>query len=258
MKWLTVAGCQLLVAASLAAAPTTFTWTLDGVQRKALVYSPSNTHSPPVIFAFHGHGGTMQTAALAMRFQDVWPEAVVVYMQGLPIASHVDPEGLRNGWQQEPGQAGDRDLKFFDAVLATMRAKYNVQRVYVSGFSNGALFSLLLWSERGKELAGIGVCAGVLLPSVRPTVARPLIHVAGELDRIAVYGKQVETMKEERTIDGCSDDGKPLGFGATLYPSTKHAPIQTVIHRGGHIYPPNASKWIVTFFTDGARTSGPQ
>jgi hypothetical protein len=56
-------------------------------------------------------------------------------------------------------------------------------------------------------------------------------------------------MAQERTIDGCSDDGKPLGFGATLYPSTKHTPVETVIHRAGHVYPPNASKWIVTFFT---------
>jgi len=39
-----------------------------------------------------------------------------------------------------------------------------------------------------------------------------------------------------------------LGFGATLYPSTKRAPVETVIHRAGHVYPPNASKWIVTFF----------
>ena len=190
----------------------------------------------------------MGTAALAMRFQDVWPRAVVVYMQELPIASHVDPAGLRNGWQQEPGQANDRDLKFFDAVLATIRAKFRVQRIYVSGFSNGALFSLLLWAKRGKELAGIGVCAGVLLPSVHPTVPRRLIHIAGELDRIAVYSKQVETMALERAIDGCSDDGQAIGFGATRYPSTKGAPVMTVIHRGGHVYPPNASVWILKFF----------
>ena len=31
------------------------------------------------------------------------------------------------------------DLKFFDAAMATMRTKYRVQRVYVSGFSNGAV-----------------------------------------------------------------------------------------------------------------------
>jgi polyhydroxybutyrate depolymerase len=237
--------------AILALAATTLTWNVDGVQRKALVYPPSvATASPPVIFAFHGHGGTMETAAMAMRFEDVWPRAVVVYMQGLPIASHVDPAGLRNGWQQEPGQANDRDLKFFDAALATIRAKYKVQRVYVSGFSNGAIFSLLLWAERGKELAGIGVCAGILFPTVHPTVPRRLIHIAGELDHIAVYSKQVETMAQERAINGCSDDGQPIGFGATRYPSTKGAPVMTVIHRGGHVYPPNASSWIVKFFNE--------
>ena len=236
--------------AILALAATTLSWNIGGVQRQALVYPPSvKSAKPPVIFAFHGHGGTMQSASLAMHFQDVWPEAVVVYMQGLPIPSHVDPAGLQSGWQQEPGQAENRDLKFFDAALATMRTKYNVGRVYVSGFSNGALFSLLLWATRARELAGVGVCAGVLLPSVHPTVPKPLIHVAGERDHIAVYDRQVETMKQERAINGCSDDGQPLGFGATLYPSTKHAPVQTVINRAGHVYPYNASLWIVHFFT---------
>src|SRR5258705_274764 len=92
-------GCASVAAA---AAPATLSWTIDGVQRIALVYPPAEASArPPVIFGFHGHGGTMQSAALAMRFQSVWPRAVVVYMQGLPIASHVDPAGTRNGWQQE-------------------------------------------------------------------------------------------------------------------------------------------------------------
>ena len=40
-------------------------WTVDGVARKALVYSPPTaTKEPtPVVFAFHGHGGTMAHAA---------------------------------------------------------------------------------------------------------------------------------------------------------------------------------------------------
>jgi polyhydroxybutyrate depolymerase len=233
-----------LLGCEARAASVTLTWNVDGVQREALVYAPPAAGAKaPVIFGFHGHGGTMRTASVAMHFQDVWPEAVVVYPQGIPTATRVDLAGRHSGWSA-------RDLKFFDAMLATLRTKYRIddKRVYTAGFSNGAMFSLLLWAERANELAGVAVCAGVLVDA-HPTVPRPLIHIAGELDRIADYALQVETMKREREIDGCSDDGKPLGFGATLYPSSKGAPVETVIHRGGHVYPPNASLWIVKFFT---------
>ncbi len=51
-----------------------------------------------------------------------WPEAIVVYMQGLNTPGALtDPDGKRPGWQKTFGDQGDRDLKFFDAVLATLR-----------------------------------------------------------------------------------------------------------------------------------------
>jgi polyhydroxybutyrate depolymerase len=236
--------------AVLAVAASTLTWNVAGAHREALVYAPSQPSAKaPVIFAFHGHGGTMRSASLAMHFQDVWPQAVVVYPQGIPTATPIDPAGVHSGWSE-------RDLPFFDAMLATVRTKYRVddRRIYAAGFSNGAIFSLLLWDKRARDLAGIAVCGG-LLRNAHPTTPRPLIHIAGERDRIVRYDLQVETMKQERAIDGCSGDGKPLGFGATLYPSTRRAPVETVIHRGGHVYPPNASRWIVTFFTTYAPSS---
>ena len=55
----------------------------------------------PVVFAFHGHGGTMRHAAATFGYHKVWPEAVVVYMQGLPTPGAItDPEGKRPGWQR--------------------------------------------------------------------------------------------------------------------------------------------------------------
>ncbi len=237
----------------LAVQPIPMTWTVDGVQRQALVFPPAPTFAAakaPVIFAFHGHGGTMQSAALARRFQQIVPFAVIVYMQGLPTPSHVDPQGLRSGWQTTPGQVGDRDLKFFDAVLATLHTKFSIddRRVYATGFSNGALFSLLLWGERGKVLAAIGVCAGILDPAVHLSVPRPLIHIAGRADTVAVFAWQVQTMEKERQFNGCSSTSQPCGPACKLYPSTKHAPVETIIHPGGHVYPPWASARIAEFF----------
>ena len=107
--------------------PKERTWKIGGVERKAILYVPAaaSTAKSPVIFAFHGHGGTMQFAARKFGFQTLWPEAIVVYMQGLPTPGMLtDPQGLKAGWQMTEGLEGDRDLKFFDAVLdASKRAQ---------------------------------------------------------------------------------------------------------------------------------------
>src|SRR5262245_56435394 len=110
-------------------------WTVDGVDREALVYAPdsANTNPSPVIFAFHGHGGKMEGASRMFNFQTIWPEAIVVYMQGLNTAGRiVDREGKQPGWQFAPGKNDDRDLKFFDAVLASLEKDYRVdkKRIY--------------------------------------------------------------------------------------------------------------------------------
>src|SRR5438477_4485760 len=101
-------------------------WTVDGTSREALLYIPAAAKSTPspVVFAFHGHGGTMRNAAVTFDYQHVWPEAIVVYIQGLNTPGLLtDPEGKRPGWQSAPGGQGDRDLKFFDAVLASLKSE---------------------------------------------------------------------------------------------------------------------------------------
>src|SRR5882672_8838523 len=67
-----------------AVAPTRQEWTVDGVVREALVYAAprAKTEASPVVFAFHGHGGTMNNAARTFAYQALWPDAIVVYPQG--------------------------------------------------------------------------------------------------------------------------------------------------------------------------------
>src|SRR5436309_2707271 len=78
---------------------------VGGLERQALVYAPAKaTRAPtPVVFAFHGHGGTAKAAANLFKYEKLWPEAIVVYLQGLPIPSKTDPTGKKNGWQHEIG-----------------------------------------------------------------------------------------------------------------------------------------------------------
>src|SRR5271170_6263017 len=86
--------------------PTARTWDVDGVKREALVYAAlkKTEGKVPLVFDFHGHGGTAKHAAQTHHFHETWPEAVVVCMQGLNTPGRLtDPEGKKSGWQAGPG-----------------------------------------------------------------------------------------------------------------------------------------------------------
>jgi polyhydroxybutyrate depolymerase len=249
----------VLLAASPALARaqgTSMTWTVDGVSRTALVFAPPQLRvggGPfPLIFAFHGHGGTSRTAALGMHLQTLWPEAIVVYPQGLKTPSTVDPAGNFPGWQVELGQAslGDRDLKFFDAMLAGLKEKFPVDesRVYATGFSNGATFSYLLWAERGKALAALAICAGRLWPSEHLALPRAVVVIAGRADQTVPFALQEQTIEIDREADHATGPGQQCGPICKLYPSPLQTPVVTWIHPGGHVYPPWAPPAFVDFF----------
>ena len=138
------------------------TWKIGDDTREALVYAPAGSGKKLLVFAWHGHGGTADFAARKFAFRKLWPEAVVVYPQGLPIpAPVVDPDGKRSGWQKFVGDQDDRDLKLFDAVLKTCLADYGADeaRVYSAGHSSGGFFTYLLAAARPGKLTAIAPVA---------------------------------------------------------------------------------------------------
>src|SRR4051794_32335357 len=97
---------------------------VDGVEREALVSAPNSAPASatpaPLILAFHGYGGNMRKAASTFRLHEQWPEAVVVYMQGLPTPNPSDPDHPRPGWDVMKPPPGNRDVKFVDALLSDL------------------------------------------------------------------------------------------------------------------------------------------
>jgi polyhydroxybutyrate depolymerase len=232
-------------------------WTVDGARREAVVYAPESAKvaKAPLVFAFHGHGGDAARSAEKFRFQELWPEAIVVYMQGLPTPGLTDPEGLRSGWQRDPGESGDRDLKFFDAALATMKEEYKVddRRIYAAGHSNGGGFTYLLWAARPRTFAALAPSAGGFR---QPRAAReplPILHVAGRNDNVLPFAFQARAMANVRAVNGCTSRGKQWAKNCTLYESKKGAPFVSLIHPGTHEYPAEAPPLIVKFFKEHAR-----
>ena len=192
----------------------------------------------------------MEEAAEGMHFQKLWPEAIVVYMQGLRTRIYVDRLGLEPGWQQEPGQFGDRDLKFFDVVLSAVRMMFPVDdnRIYATGFSNGGIFTYLLWGTRGEIFAALAPVGAQKFPAVHLTVPKPILHIAGEQDGVVPFKEQLQSIEIARELNGSNERGEPCGQYCTTYASSRGAPVVSYIHPGGHVYPSGASEMIVRFF----------
>ncbi|MBV8882195.1 MAG: prolyl oligopeptidase family serine peptidase [Planctomycetaceae bacterium] len=248
----------LLLAVLLqAAAPQKVEWTVDGTPRDGLVFVPRQAaEAPPLVFGFHGHGGSALQASRSFRIHEEWPEAVVVYLQGLPTPGRLtDPEGKKAGWQAAPGDQGDRDLKLFDAVLAWMKDKHKIdpKRVYATGHSNGGAFTYQLWATRPDVFAAIAPSAAAGARPQKDTTPCPTLHLAGEKDPLVRFELQMRAVAAIKAFNGCDETGMEWAKGCTRYPSPKDAPVVTYIHPGTHQYPPDGPALIAKFFKESAR-----
>lgn len=241
----------LLVLCARAAAAEVMTWKVEGDIREAIVFAPKASPTGgrnPLVLSFHGRGDNIQN----FQHTDLhlaWPEAIVVHFQGLSTR-----DGLA-GWQVERGQDNDRDLKLVDVALGSLREKYNIDddRIYATGFSNGAMFTYLLWAERPDVFAAYAPVAGRLRPSVQPKQPRPLFHVAGERDLQVTFPDQKAAMTIAIGVNGVRATTTRCGEGCTMYGAGTPAPVMTWIHQGGHVYPRDTARRIASFFHDHPR-----
>ena len=229
--------------------------TVDGARRTALVYVPETLaagKTVPLVFVFHGHGGESAQAIGAFGINRRWPEAISVYPQGVNIPSITDPAGVRAGWQHAAGEVGDRDLRFFDALLARLEKDYPVdaKRVYVTGHSNGGGFTYLLWKARPEAFAAVAPCsaAAKYSPELTP---KPALICGGKADPIVKFQSQEREVTALRKVNGCETQGVPWADGkGTLYPSPGDTPLVTFFYEGGHAMAAEEPDLIVKFFQE--------
>ncbi|OYW77195.1 MAG: hypothetical protein B7Z37_05335 [Verrucomicrobia bacterium 12-59-8] len=232
--------------------------TVDGVARSGLVYAPATAKEQPapVVFVWHGHGGSAMQIGRSIPMYKLWPEAISVYLQGLNTPGQLtDPEGKKPGWQHSAGAQEDRDLKLFDAVLAHLKEHYKVdtKRIFSTGHSNGGGFTYLLWQARPDILCAVAPSAAL---SVRlkdtPFKPKPCMHIAGTQDPLVKYAWQALAMAKVKAINQCEPEGKPWATDCTLFPSKVGTPFIAFIHQGTHKFPEEAPPLITRFFKEQA------
>ena len=203
----------------------------------------------------------MHDAAKDFAIHTHWPEAIVVYMNGVPTPAGNDPQGKKSGWQYRAGENDDRDVKFFDAVLARLRREFKVdsRRIYVTGFSNGGGFAFVLWSTRGEKIAAFAPSAMHAVEKISShNKPKPMFQIAGKNDPLQTLSVQEKTVEAAAKLNQCGE-GQPWHKKCTLYPSKIGTPVILYAHPGGHEVPRDAPSLIVKFFKnqvlDGAADS---
>lgn len=226
-------------------APASLEVTVDGVKRNAMVVAPASaTQLAPLVFAFHGHGGNARSAMNQFKIEAAWPEAIVVYPQGLPTATPNDPKGQRNGWDMKR-TADNKDLKFFDALLKEVQAKHKVdpKRIFAMGHSNGGGFTYTLWGTRGATFAAMGPSAAA---GARQLTPKPAFIVMGEADTTVDPDRQRASIATVRKLNGAEGEGKAVGSNVTLFKGTHE--VGTFVHSGGHKFPAECIRPMTDFF----------
>ena len=243
-----VVGLLLILGVGDAAAQV-MRWQVDGVTREAIVYAPASPapEGAPLILSFHGFGDNMRNFQYT-NVHVAWPETIVVYFQGLERR-----RGLL-GWQVEPGADGDRDLRLVDVALGSLREAYRIDddRIYATGYSNGGMFTYLLWAERPDVFAAYAPVAARLRASVRPRQPKPVLHVAGTRDQVVRFADQEAAIEVALEVNGV-DAATTCGAGCTLYGAGTASPVMTWIHAGAHVYPRGTSERIAAFFREQSR-----
>jgi polyhydroxybutyrate depolymerase len=229
--------------------------TVDGISREALIHFPAGVHDKEVsvVFCFHGHGGNAALLSERMKIEELWPDAIVVYPQGLKTKSAlVDPEGKYTGWQSTIGKDQDRDVRFFDALLSKLASEYRIAdgKVFATGFSNGGSFSYVLLAARSDRIDGIAPIAATLVNKSlwKKILNKPVFHVGSRNDPVVLFKWQDRIIQYLVDRNACelvetSEDGF-----LRRYVSESGIPIQIYVDDGKHNIPDGSPALVVDFF----------
>ncbi len=222
----------------------------DGATRRALVYAPKiQKRSSPLVFVFHGRGGSMHGISKKLDIHNFWSEAIVVYPQGMWCEG-----GYRDGlgWVISDTEDEGRDIRFFDVLLDYLEKNYNVdsRNVFATGHSNGGGFTYALWTLRGDKFKGFAPSAAGTRKLGRNSDRRapkPVLIIGGSEDDVVPIAGVRREIERAKQINGCTTHRK-FSKSITLYQGVDGADVAVAIHPSGHQFQSALVPEIVEFF----------
>jgi len=172
---------------------------VDQTKRHYVAYVPTayNEHRQwPVVIVFHGGGGK----ASSTMWDTGWPTKanqagfIAIFPEGTPPDPskpgnfRTNPQTWNDGSKRPAVRAAENkieDEKFVSALLSDLklRFKVNPQRIYATGFSNGASMSFRVAREFSTQLAAIAPVSGSdWMTETIPRRAVPVLYITGTKD----------------------------------------------------------------------------
>jgi len=244
---------------------------LAGFDRHFIVHVPPTFDAQrklPVVIMLHGAGGTAQQAmeqtgwdrkADGEEFIAVFPDGVADHPK-LPPSFLLNPQTWNDGsGRHSSGKRKDSDVEFVAYIIETLQARYSADadRIYVTGFSNGASMTFRVGVELSDKVAAIAPVAGHLFVHAHPLAhSMPTLYVIGRADPLElpeggvlrIAGEQYEqppieqNLRQWRDLDRCafapSSDARTAGVEQIVFDDCGGVEVvEYFIEDMGHVWP---------------------
>lgn len=243
----------------------------QGQLRTYYLYTPKsyNPDRPmPLVLVLHGHGGSGHSIAEVTRFNDLADKNgfIAVY----PDAIDLDSDKTQHNWHLRKNSTKKvevDDVSFISALIDHLQQirKIDNRRIYVAGFSKGAILTQDLACELPDKIAAFASVAGSiptwLKPKCQPQVPTSMLMINGTNDQEVHYQGDPkdlsipETAKFWQTKNQCaalpevqsvanSNSGKRFKVNISRSSSCRDGSevILAAIVNGGHLWPGGASQ----------------
>ena len=196
--------------------------TVGSTTRNMIVYAPKRLpEQPPLVIACHGANQDAAYLQGFAKFESVADTAkfVVVYANGVDKYWDI---------------SGNSDLQFMQAIIDAMHSRYNVDlnRVYLTGFSMGGMFTYYAASKMADKIAAFAPVSGYLMGGPNATSSRPvpILHTHGTADDVCVYSNVQDHINAWVNFNGCSTTPQTI----KPYPKSKpNSPAKLERYKGG-------------------------
>ena len=185
----------VVFTASVAMAQTTISGSIitGGLTRTYRVYIPAiyNSANPvPLVFNFHGYGGTNVQQEVYGDFRPIADTANFIVVHPMGSTYNGSQTGWNNFYTVDLAQP---DLNFISNLIDTLKTQYNIDlnRVYSTGMSNGGFMSYDIACFLSTRFAAIASVTGSMiephLSACNPTHPLPVMQIHGTADATVTY-----------------------------------------------------------------------
>lgn len=152
---------------------------VDNLTRNYITYIPKDLGAKrPLMISLHGMNQDANYQKSMLKIENIADTAKFAV---------VFPNGIDKGWDI----SGMRDVNFINALIEEMTLKYDIDRnrVYLSGFSMGGMFTYHAMNHMADKIAAFAPLSGYPMWGGNFTSSRPvpIIHVHSMGDDVCVY-----------------------------------------------------------------------